>query len=264
MNDLELNLMSKIQYELHEPLNINLPYKIDLVFESIRKEYEGKLGRFKEIENRENQRRNNVNYFYNLIQTGVKNSLGATFYNLSSFKQLCSFIRDKATDLLQGYHSKQPQVIGFSAQKLVVEYEHFTLHSRIVLDRLNWFLNYYFNTDSRNLYRLYNTLDKNTINNELGKKIMQTIDKHRQFLDELISLNKTERRTERDHLAHREEIQFTFINIRIMPDGKISVIPLSKNKPFEKEADSDLAERFQGLSNFTEDILHVFFGFSKE
>jgi len=257
--DIDIRLASRLQYELHESLNINLPYKLDLLFEKIRESYTNPNEniRFAEIQQRETK--NNIDYFINLLMNGVKNSVSATYYNLCTFKNISSYIRNKAEEILEGYKPQQTQMLGFSAQKLIIEYEHFTLHSRIFLDRLNWFLNYYFKTDTGNIYKLYKFISSKPYKSELEERIICVIDTYRPFLDTLISSDKSEHRTERDHLAHRDEIQFVFPNYHITPDGKVNVYLFSEGRQFDEEADSIMIERFNSLSEFCVEILNCFF-----
>lgn len=92
-------------------------------------------------------------------------------------------------------------------------------------------------------------------------RVLTVIDKNRAFLDGLISTDKSEERTERDHLAHREEILFTTANLMAMPDGSIKVRLIYKDKPLETEADIILGERLQDLTDFTLELLNAFFNF---
>lgn len=255
-----LLLAATLQFNLHAQFVVSLPKEMEEIFSRIRDLYnQGGETAFTKVGQRE--KHNNADYFFNLLQMGIHNGLAASYYNLQTFTRYSQEIREQAEAIIKPFKPVQPITVGFTVDKLVFEYEHFTLHSRILLDRLNWFLNYYFMTDTRNLYRLYKDIKGRYPHDIIARRVLAIIDNHRTYLDTQISTDKANRRTERDHLAHREEIQFTFLNINILPDGSVKPILFTKNDPFGSEAETLLEYRFRSLSTFVIEIINAFFGF---
>lgn len=248
--------------ELDDILSVALPEDLKTLFLKSNNLYIKNIpgSIYEVVKNRD--RKNGSEYFYNLLHLGVQNSIAATYYNLNSFMYYCDTIKDKGSEVFKSINFKKTTTLALPAQKLIFEYEHFTLHSRVVLDRLNWFLNYYYLTGTRNLYRLYKDLSCRPKESDIPYEILKVIDKHRAFLDGLISTNKSKRRTERDELAHRKEIQFTTPNIIALPDGNIKVYLVCNDETLGDEADLVLQNRFNNLKSFIIEILNTFFSFN--
>jgi hypothetical protein len=242
---IHINSLSK---EIYQSLNVTLPKSLERIFVVSRDIYNGEIqvknNVYEEVRLRE--QRNNADYFYNLLHMGVQNGISAVFYNLNTFIGYSNFVREHGYKLISIVKPSLDIVLGIPTNKLIFEYEHFTLHIRSTLDRLNWFFNYYFLTDTGNLYRLHKHLSNNYLDHPLAKNLIQTIDNNRDFLDEFISTEKSVRRTERDILAHRE--------------GKVTVKLLIKDKHFDKEAEEVLKERYEKFEKF---IIQAIEGFLK-
>ena len=75
----------------------------------------------------------------------------------------------------------------------------------------------------------------------------------------LISSEKSLHRTERDQLAHREQIQFAAVNLFLKPGGDCDIKLITSQYPEGKEADIVLLERKQKLfgsfKSFSQDFL---------
>ena len=252
---------SPILTEIENELSVKLPRRIDNIFTKSCDLYNSKKvdNPYEIVRNRD--KLNNCEYFYNLLHMGVQNGLAAVYYNFNSFINYCTMVREKGKELLKSVKPSPPISLAISTQKIIFEYEHFTLHLRIVLDRLNYFLNYYFKTDTRNLYKFYYDIKQRYTNDQTAKRILEVIDKHRNFLDEQISTDKSKKRTERDRLAHREEIQFTTVNIMAIQTGEVEVKLLTRDIQYEIEAEDIIKERLNNLTNFIEDLLNSFFVF---
>lgn len=213
---------------------------------------------YKFIRNRSTK--NDDKYFYKILHESIQNSLSAVLYNLQTFISLTSYVRSKSQHFLTT-RPFSPGTLCVPTQKLIFEYEHFMLHSRIVLDRISCWLNYYFDTNSRNVFKLYNELKKNRVKDPMAQIVISTIDKHRAFLEIHISSDKaSSRRTERDFIAHKGEIQITNVNIHSIPPALIKVVLYCQDREVEGEADEVLNLRGQSLFRFVKDLLTKFFG----
>ena len=181
-----------INQEINNRMNVELPHNVRILFSKSVQLYDETHGihdefndnPFEIVKNRDSKR-DNAQYFFNLFQTGVQNSLKAVQYNLNSFCNYANYIRNEGKELMKSVSFiKSGTTLAIPTEKLIFEYEHFTLHSRIVLDRLNWFFNYFFETNPRNIYKLHKHL-KHQINafDETEKvileKILRIVDKHR-------------------------------------------------------------------------------------
>ena len=83
-------------------------------------------------------------------------------------------------------------------------------------------------------------------------------------MDELISSNHSKKKTERDKLAHRREINFTTVNISVNANKDINVFLFNdKYFPNNIEADEILHKRYEKLCSFIIDIINGFFDFEK-
>ncbi len=266
-----------INQEMNSQLNVELPHNVRILFSKSVQLYDETHGIHNEfndnpfeIVKKRDSKRDNAQHFFNLFQTGIQNSLKAVQYNLNSFCNYATYIRNQGEKLIRTSSSiNSGTTLAIPTEKLIFEYEHFTLHSRIVLDRLNWFFNYFFVTNPRNLYKLHKHL-KHQINafeepeKIILKRILPIIDKHRDYLDELISSNHSKKKTERDKLAHRQEVNFTTVNISVTATKDINVF-LFNNKYFPDniEADEVLKIRYKKMCSFIIEIINNFFDFNK-
>jgi hypothetical protein len=246
--------------EIVNSLNIRLPeYLNELILKS-HELYCKKDTRSPYEQIKERKKWNDPNHFFGLLHMGVRNGLAAVLYNLQTFTALSSFVRLKGHELLSS-HLYTTQGIAIPTQKMIYEYEHFMLHSRIVIDRINWWLAYFFLTNSGNLYKLYKHIKSNRKQDPIASRVASVIDKHRPFLDLHISTDKSVRKTERDIIAHREEIQFTTVNIQAVPPALVKVILVCNDREMKGEADEVLNQRCQKLFMFTKDLVNEFFEF---
>jgi hypothetical protein len=270
MNDMEFDRIDEFRQkavklynhpkfiDLQNLLMLRLPEDTEVLFKKINTIYNNKNinSPFNDIRRRANK--TNDRYAHKLLFEGVRDGLTGCFYHVLNFLELEQIIKQQGPELIKLLHPEESITLGIPNQKLIFEYEAFTYSSRSVLDRWNWFINYYFMKDAGNLYKLESILKSSCIDNEQAKRIIKIINKHRNFLDAQISSEKG--KTERDRIAHREQISFASINIRYnKAENSIAVQLLSPFRTSDEDAGEILISRFGQLKSFIEESVQAFF-----
>lgn len=243
--------------ELRNLLLIDLPPDLDQLFKRANVIYNNRSIRspFDDVRNR--KVKSDEAYLHGLLFMGVQEGIRGCYYHLQRFLMLEQTVKMKGEELITDFKPQNTMTIGISGQALIFEYEGFTFLSRVTLDRLNWFFNYYFLTNSDNLYKLYKELGNNYRSNKRAQRILQIVDKHRDYLDTQIA--GTKGTTERDRLAHRELIDFANINIIYNHhDKSISVVLIPPGGTPQDEAGQILSQRFGLLKIFINDVIEAF------
>jgi hypothetical protein len=235
-------------------LKIDLPPELSSLFEKASALYNAKVptNPFGEVRDRAGEEQ--AGLFFELLTMGVQEGLRSSLYHLDRFLYLENEVKRLGRELLEAVKPKAPNSLGVSAPALVSEYESFTFLSRATLDRLARFLAFYFRSHDRNLYKLKKTLTH--IQSSRAQAILNAMDRHREFLDTQISIDKEAASTERDRIAHREYISWTTVNLMHMPDGSIRVIALSPDEPvWDRDAGDVLRDRFMRLRETVHDVV---------
>lgn len=197
--------------------------------------------------------------------------LGAT-YNLDTFISACAEIEHVAEETLRRLPPTTRQfLVGMGAQKLSLEYEHFTIHQRLTVDRLAFMLNYFFKCKNLNMVALGQYIQKVYVRrpdlpeHSHAKAVFQIIEKHQGFLAPIHSPNHGEIWTERDTIVHRNFISFTSVSIQVHPKlGLTVIIPAFIGAElFNLKAQDLLQQRFNELLSFTLDLLNAFYDYSE-
>lgn len=248
---------SSLMREFRKLLNTELPDETKAIFRQINTIYNNQNSNspFGFIRNRPQS--NSDRYAHKLLFEGVSDGLAGCFYHVRKFLDYEHAIRNQSVNIINALSPTKSLTLGIPNQNLIFEYEAFTYSCRATLDRWNWFLNYYFEQDTKNLYKLEATLKKNFSSNTKAKAINEAISEYREFLDSQISSEKG--KTERDRIAHREQINFASINILYQhEDASVQVwlfSPIGENK----NASELLLSRLSNLNDFIKTSLQKFF-----
>ena len=81
---------------------------------------------YKIVEHREKM--NNKNYFYELLHGGTMEAIRAVEYNYQTFIEYTNLIRSTTKEYYKDINITDHSTVAISTQKLIYEYEHFTLH----------------------------------------------------------------------------------------------------------------------------------------
>ncbi len=245
--------------ELHSLLTIKLPDDIEEAFSKVGRIYAEKdvRGPFYEVRHRD-EPYNNDDYFYNLLTMGVQEGLRSTLYFLRQFLLLAEVMKVKGAVLITDVKPSRSGSIMIGPGVLNAEYEGFVLLSRATLDRLTYFLKYYFQVKNNDpgLYKFLQHVQKTHGDDDRIQRLMKVVDRHREYLDtQLISQGQ---RRERNRIAHQEYVGFAWPNIMYNPDGLIRVAFVYEGN-LEVDATEELSHRFDALQLFIIDVLNDFF-----
>ncbi len=244
---------------LHSLLTVKLPDDIEEVFSMVGRIYADKDVRspFYEVQHRDEPFNNN-DYFYNLLMMGVQEGLRSSLYFLRQFLLLANEVKIHGTAIVGDVKPSRSGVFGVGPGVLNAEYEGFVLLSRATLDRLTYFLKYYFQIKNNdpNLYKFIEHLEKKHRDGKRAQHLIEVINRHRTYLNtQLVGQGKP---TERNRLAHQEYVEFALPNIRYNPDGTVQVA-FVYGENLQVEATEELADRFNKLKLFIIDVLNEFF-----
>lgn len=229
----------------------------------------GDRGPFQAVAGR--RKNNEDRELYIRCNEGIKMGLAATYYNLLTFDRLCDDIEASAMQdfgLLPPF--TQDFILGTTLPKLLFEYEHFTIHLRLSVDRLAYFLNYFFEQQSGNLMKLQAVLERDyvgrngSIKQPYAVSVCDAVKRHTAFLQDIHSSDHSRTWTERDTIVHRSFIAFTTVNVRVNPDRTIELIlpAFRGDKMLHANARILLRDRFDGLCDLMVDVLSSFFRLS--
>lgn len=252
-----------ITRRLHSLLNIKLSADVEEVFLTIQSVYADKnaISPFNEIRHRDTSF-NNDDYFYNLLMMGIQEGLRSTSYFLQQFLQWAEVIKGQSIAVITDIKLSHNGTFGIHVHTLNANYEGFILMSRATLDRLTYFLKYYFQikNSNPNLYAFKHTLEKNYSNNHKAKQLVEVIKRHSIYLDTQL-IGQSGQPTERNMLAHQEYVGFATPNIMYSPDGIVQVVLRYKGDS-PADGTEELTDRFNKLQLFIIDILDTFFAAS--
>lgn len=268
-------LSRAVKEQIQTPLAVPLPAELHALFEKIREEYSkkdnDKDGLFYRVAARTSK--NNAYNLRNLMTSGVQHSLQGAYLDLHTFNSYCSWIEKTARKISSTIQIDHPMGIAVPETRLIFVYENFMVRLRMVLDRINQFLTYYFLIDARNVYKFYMTAAKRDshLTNEDRERLERVrvcINGNRRILDEHISTDKGTTQTERDTVVHNREITIIVPSLFFYPSGECHVIFPDLRKPsstnfFElPSAGPILEQRFDDMGAFTVALVNGFFGFS--
>jgi hypothetical protein len=249
---------------LRSLLTVDLSSDLNLLFErTAAASHAGIAGTpFAEIRQQRGERgEEEVRRMVDLMNMGVQEGLRSATYHLGRLRELEGEVKLRGQELMQTVRPKKPMSLGLPSQALTSEYEAFTLMSRATLDRLCSFYRAYFKANARNLYRLKTELANNRAADARARRLIEAIDRHAEYLDTQISMDKLRRKTDRDRLAHDAYVSFTTMNIIGGPDGLVQVIAVTGTPDGRMMEDPvfDLADRFEKLKAAVIDLVSSFF-----
>jgi len=268
-------LTMAVRDQIQTPLAVHLPADLQVLFEKVQIEYakkdNDKEGLFYRVAKRPSM--NNAYNLRNLMTSGVQHSLQGAYADLHMFHSYCSWIEETARNISSTIQIDQPVGIFVPETRLIFVYENFMVRLRMILDRINQFLTYYFLIDARNVYRFYTAAEKKNRDltredSERLEKVLACINGGRHILDEHISTDKGTRKTERDTIAHNREITITVPSLFFYPNGECHVIfpdmrhPSNTNLLELPPAEAILEQRFSDMGSFTVDLVNSLFGFN--
>lgn len=204
----------RIINEIFRELDVKLSGELRELFDKIYFVYINKSADspFEIIRNRTS--RNNGDELYEIIYAGVQGALKSITYSLGMFIRNASYLKSKSIEL-----KEYAVLLGYSAvaiptdNKLTYEYENFMIHSQILVDRLCWFLSYFFDVKAPYMHNLYPYLKENAANDTLKQKIVAKIKEYSHILMPPFCELLDEDATERNIIAHRKEIMAGTVNI---------------------------------------------------
>ncbi len=189
---------------------------------------------------------------------GVQEGLRSSFSFLRQFLLLTEVVKVKGTALVADVKPSHSGSIMIGPGVLNAKYEAFVLLSRATLDRLTYFLKYYFQVKNNDpgLYKFLQHVQKTHGDDDRIQRLMKVVDRHHEYLDtQLVSQGQ---RRERNRIAHQEYVGFAWPNIMYNPDGVIRVV-FVYDGILEVDATEELSHRFDALKLFIIDVLNDFF-----
>ena len=190
---------------------------------------------------------------YEMLHMGVQEGLRSAYYHLRNFLR----IEDEVKRLgLQLERLAQPaSSLNMPGESLNSEWESFTFLSRATLDRLAAMIRLGLPIGSRhNLLKLANWLEKSQPDAPQTKAYLACINRHREYVNTLISTDKSQRQTERDRSAHLEYVRFAGAHLLWQADGTLAV--LTTNDPATgQDAGKVLTAKFYALADLVIDLV---------
>ena len=244
---------------LHALLTLKLSPDIEDAFSEVGRSYAEKdvHGPFYEVRHRR-EPFNNDDYFYNLLMMGVQEGLRSTLYFLQRFLALAEVVKTHGAAIIADVKPSHMGTLGINPGVLNAEYEGFILLSRATIDRLTYFLKYYFQIKNNDpsIYKLLQHLQKTHEFDNRSQRLIKVVDRHRVYLDtQLIGQGQP---VERNRVAHQEYLGFAWPNIMYNQDGMVRVA-FVYGENLEADATEELPRRFHALKLFILDLLRDFF-----
>jgi len=244
---------------LHFILTVKLPPDSEEVFSKIGRIYAEKALKspFYEVLHREGPS-NNDDYFYNLLMMGVQEGLRSTLYFLQRFLSLTEVVKVNGAAIIADVKPSRAGTLGINPGVLNAEYEGFILLSRATLDRLTFFLKYYFQVKNNdpNFDHFIQKLKKEYKDDKRVQNLLTVLNRHYSYIGNQFAGHQG--KSERNRLAHEEYIGFTWPNIRYSSGGVVHVA-FVYGENLQADATEELVGRFNALKLFVIDVLHGFF-----
>ncbi|MBU3145341.1 hypothetical protein [Clostridium sp. CF012] len=249
--------------EIYQKLDVFLSHDIDTIFSAIYNAYVNKSegSPFDEVNTRSSN--NDIDEFYDRVYGGVQGSIKATFYSLDIFLNYTEFLKMKAIEQIKLVDEETCAICYPTDNKITYEFENFITHSQMLIDRLTWFLAYYFEFKIKYFYQLNNFLKEIETSNTRAARVRVAIKKHKDILFPLkIPYGKDgEQEALRNIIEHRKELMIGVLSVSFNQNKEPKLIfsnsILTSNEA--KEADKWLIERFNDLINAVQEILIAFF-----
>lgn len=235
--------------------------QVEAIFEAIARIYENKqlFSPFTEVAQRQPPS-NDDGYFYELLMMGVQEGLRSSLHFLNRFFALKNLIQRESVHTFAASRHTSGGSFGITAHMLQAEYEGFVFLSRATLDRLAYFLMYYFQPDNKqsvNLYRLESFLKKDYSFHPKAIQVINVINAHRSYLDTLLK-GQPNKATERNRMAHQEYVGFATPNVHYAVDGTVEVVLVYKGG-LHADGAVELGQRYDELEHLVLNMLRAFF-----